>query len=93
MSKKNTFVPTPYPRKQTDINTNEFYNQTTESNLLKKQLYELENKYNSLLKLFNKNEKKSKEQNEELKKVKLDKESYNNDYNVLQKILQKISAE
>ena len=65
MSKKNTFVPTPYPRKQTDINTNEFYNQTTESNLLKKQLYELEN--NSLLKLFNKNEKKSKEQNEELK--------------------------
>ena len=93
MSKKNTFVPTPYPRKQTDINTNEFYNQTTESNLLKKQLYELENKYNSLLKLFNKNEKKSKEQNEELKKVKLDKESYNNDYNVLQKNLQKISAE
>ena len=67
MSKKNTFVPTPYPRKQTDINTNANYNQTTESNLLKKQVYELENKYNSLLKLFIKNEKKSKEQNEELK--------------------------
>ena len=30
-------------------------------------IYELENKYNSLLKLFIKNEKKSKEQNEELK--------------------------
>ena len=58
MSKKNTFVPTPYPRKQTDINTNANYNQINESNLLKKQLYDLENKYNSLLKLFNKNKKK-----------------------------------
>ena len=60
MSKKNTFVPTPYPRKQTDINTNEFYNQTTESNLLKKQLYELENKYNLLIKYLIKMKKNQK---------------------------------
>ena len=93
MSKLNIFVPTPYPRKQTDINTNSNYNQISEINNLRKQLSDLENKYNNLLKLFNKNEKKSKEKNNELKRVKTDNENFNNDYIILQKTLQKISLE
>ena len=88
MSKLNIFVPTPYPRKQTDINTNSNYNQISEINNLRKQLSDLENKYNNLLKLFNKNEKKSKEKNNELKRVKTDNENFNNDYIILQKTLQ-----
>ena len=97
MSKPKTLEPTPYPSRiihnlipQKPINSTD---SQTQLMFVKKELFSLENKYDNLMKLFSKSEKKLKEQSEELKKYKQSNEILIKENNLHKKTIQKINSE
>lgn len=86
--------PTPYPQKmpvlfpQKPINSTDF---PTQVNILKTELGCLENKYESLLKLFNKTDKKLKDQQEHVKKFKQINDTLFKENIILKKTIQKLN--
>ena len=89
-----SITPTPYPSKpkfQSIGNTSNSY--PTQIAALKKEISSLETKILSLTKINQKLDKKTKEQGEDIKKLKQNNVSLSSDNLILQKSLQKISAE
>jgi len=97
MSNPKTLEPTPYPSRltpnlvpQKPINSTDFQ---TQLNFVKNELFSLENKYDNLMKLFSKSEKKVKDQAEELKKLKQSNDLLSKENNLHKKTIQKINNE
>ena len=89
-----SITPTPYPSKpkfQSIGSTSNSY--PTQIAALKKEISSLETKILSLTKINQKLDKKTKEQGEDIKKLKQNNVSLSSDNLILQKSLQKISAE
>ena len=97
MSKEKKIEPTPYPiRPMPNIVPQKPINSTdskTQLYFVKNELFSLENKYDNLMKLFSKSEKKVKEQADDLKKLKNLNENLIKEENVNKKIIKKISEE
>ena len=97
MSSKEKIEPIPYPNRiQPNIVPQKPINSTdsqTQLYFLKNELFSLENKYDNLMKLFSKSEKKIKEQAEELKKLKSSEKNLIKEENINKKIIQKITEE
>ena len=97
MSKEKKIEPTPYPiRPMPNIVPQKPINSTdskTQLYFVKNELISLENKYDNLMKLFSKSEKKVKEQADDLKKLKNLNENLIKEENVNKKIIKKISEE
>ena len=97
MSKTKNLEPTPYPNRltpnlipQKPINSTD---SQTQLNFLKNEIFSLENKYDNLMKLFSKSEKKIKDQSEELNKLKKTNDTLLKENNLHKKSLQKITVE
>ena len=97
MSKEKKIEPTPYPiRPMPNIVPQKPINSTdskTQLYFVKNELFSLENKYDNLMKLFSKSEKKVKEQADDLKKLKNLNDNLIKEENVNKKIIKKISEE
>ena len=97
MSKEKKIEPTPYPiRPMPNIVPQKPINSTdskTQLYFIKNELFSLENKYDNLMKLFSKSEKKIKDQTAELKKLKNLNENLKNEENINKKVIKKISEE
>ena len=97
MSKEKKIEPTPYPiRPMPNIVPQKPINSTdskTQLYFIKNELFSLENKYDNLMKLFSKSEKKIKDQTTELKKLKNLNENLKNEENINKKVIKKISEE
>ena len=97
MSTEKKIEPTPYPiRPMPNIVPQKPINATdskTQLYFLKNELFSLENKYDNLMKLFSKSEKKVKEQAEELKKLKNSNDNLIKEENINKKIIKKITEE
>ena len=97
MSKEKKIEPTPYPiRPMPNIVPQKPINSTdskTQLFFVKNELFSLENKYDNLMKLFSKSEKKVKEQADDLKKLKNLNENLVKEENINKKIIKKISEE
>ena len=97
MSKSKILEPTPYPNRLTpSIIPQKPINSTdsqTQLNFVKNELLSLENKYDNLMKLFSKSEKKVKDQTEELKKLKQSNDFLTKENNIHKKSIQKINNE
>ena len=97
MSKEKKIEPTPYPiRPMPNIVPQKPINSTdskTQLYFIKNELFSLENKYDNLMKLFSKSEKKIKDQTAELKKLKNLNENLKNEENLNKKVIKKISEE
>ena len=96
---KSLIEPTPYPEKippsitlrpQKPINSTSY---ETQMKILKNELGSLENKYDALSKLFNKSEKKIKEQTEELKKLNNNNEALSKETSIQKITIQKLTNE
>ena len=97
MSRPKILEPTPYPSRlapiiipQKPINSTDYQ---TQFNFVKNELAALENKYDNLMKLFSKSEKKIKDQTEELKKLKQANDSLIKENNIQKKSIQIINDE
>ena len=94
MSKQKILEPTPYPNKisQNIISQNGNNPSDSQSQLkaVKNELSSLENKYENLMKLFTKSEKKLKERSEEIIKLKQSNEAYLKKNNLQKKGIEKI---
>ena len=97
MSKEKKIEPTPYPiRPMPNIVPQKPINSTdskTQLYFVKNELFSLENKYDNLMKLFSKSEKKVKEQADDLKKLKILNDNLVKEENINKKIIKKISEE
>ena len=97
MSKEKKIEPTPYPiRPMPNIVPQKPINSTdskTQLFFVKNELFSLENKYDNLMKLFSKSEKKVKEQADDLKKLKILNDNLVKEENINKKIIKKISEE
>ena len=97
MSSEKKIEPTPYPiRPMPNIVPQKPINATdskTQLYFLKNELFSLENKYDNLMKLFSKSEKKVKEQADELKKLKNSNDNYIKEENINKKVIKKITEE
>ena len=97
MSSEKKIEPTPYPvRPMPNIAVQKPINATdskTQLYFLKNELFSLENKYDNLMKLFSKSEKKVKEQADELKKLKNSNDIFIKEENINKKVIKKITEE
>ena len=97
MSSEKKIEPTPYPiRPMPNIVPQKPINATdskTQLYFLKNELFSLENKYDNLMKLFSKSEKKVKEQADELKKLKNSNDNFIKEENINKKVIKKITEE
>ena len=97
MSKSKILEPTPYlSRLAQSIIAQKPINSTdsqTQLNFVKNELFSLENKYDNLMKLFSKSEKKLKDQSEELKRLKQSNDFLSKENNIHKISIQKISIE
>ena len=97
MSKEKKIEPTPYPiRPGQNILPQKPINATdskTQLYFIKNEMISLENKYDNLMKLFSKSEKKVKDQADELKKLKNSNDNLIKEENINKKIIKKFSEE
>ena len=97
MSNPKNLEPTPYPNRITqNILPQKPINSTdaqTQLSFVKNELLSLENKYDNLMKLFSKSEKKVKDQSEELKKLKQSNDNLLKENNLQKKTIQKINVD